>query len=550
MGHLRLLAEASTLLAASLDVSETLREIAHAIVPDFADWCTISLIGEDGVARRVAGVHRDPAKRQLMDEYLAGFEPTAHRNEIMLVALRDGKNLFAAQVTHEHLVATAQDDHHLAIMEGLGCTSSIVVALVARGMTVGAISMNLSDGNREFTEQDYDLARALAGRAALAIDNARRFAAERAARELAERADRAKEEFLAMLGHELRNPLAPIVTAIELMNRAGGPFEWERAVITQQTRHLSRLVDDLLDISRITGGKVELANERLELVDLVVSGIEIAGPLFKQQKHRLHVDVADGLVIDGDRTRLVQVIENLLTNAAKYTGPSGEICITGERDGDDVVLGVRDSGIGISAEMLPHVFELFVQGPQAIDRAQGGLGIGLSIAKSLVEAHGGTITAASDGQGKGSQLTVRLAAARGDPPVRTLRPTVRAHGVTARVLVVDDSRDTAQSIARALQREGCTVQLAYDGEQAIAACRAFRPTVVVLDIGLPVLDGYEVARRLRAAPELAPLTLIAVTGYGQASDKERALEAGFDHHFAKPVSIDALLSIVGAARKK
>jgi len=548
MEHLRLLAEASTLLAATLDVSETLREIARAIVPDFADWCTITLVGEDGVARRVAGVHRDPAKAPLMDDYLAGFSPTAHRSNVMIDALRDGKNLFAARVRREDLLATAQDADHLRIMDGLGCTSSIVVALVARGTTVGAISMNNGDGGREFTEQDYDLARELAGRAALAIDNARRFAAERAARERAERADRAKEEFLAMLGHELRNPLAPIVTAIELMNRAGGPFEWERAVITHQTRHLSRLVDDLLDISRITGGKVDLAHERLELVDLVISGIEIAGPLLKQQGHRLHVDVADGLVIEGDRTRLVQVIGNLLTNAAKYTRASGEICVTGVRDRDEVVLAVRDSGIGIPPEMLPHVFELFVQGPQAIDRAMGGLGIGLSIAKSLVEAHGGTITATSDGLGKGSELTVRLAAARGEPPAKPRATPLKAHGGAARVLVVDDSRDTAQSIARALQREGCTVQLAYDGEQAIAACRAFRPTAVVLDIGLPILDGYEVARRLRAAPDLAPLTLIAVTGYGQAADKERALEAGFDHHFAKPVSIEALLSIVGAAR--
>jgi signal transduction histidine kinase/CheY-like chemotaxis protein len=544
MEHLRLLAEASTLLAATLDVKQTLREVARAIVPAFADWCTITVIDEDGVARRVAGIHRDPEKASFMDEYLAGFEPAAHKTDVMISAFRDGRNLFLARVTQDMLVATAQDADHLRIMEGLGCTSSIVVALVARGAPIGAITMQISDGRREFTEHDYELARELAGRAALAIDNARRFAAERAARERAERADRAKEEFLAMLGHELRNPLAPIVTAIELMNRAGGAFEWERAVITRQTRHLRKLVDDLLDVSRIRGGKLELDPERLELVDLVVSGIEIAGPLFQQHGQRLHVDVADGLVVDGDRTRLVQVVGNLLTNAAKYTGPGGEICVTGERDKNDVVLHVRDSGIGIAPEMLPHVFEMFVQEPQALDRAQGGLGIGLSIAKSLVDAHGGTITATSEGLGKGSELTVRLSAANGEQPHRATVPAAAAATSAARVLVVDDSRDTAATIAAALERSGYVVHVEHDGEHAIAACREFRPLAVILDIGLPLVDGYEVARRLRATPELAPLCLIAMTGYGQGVDRERALAAGFDRHLVKPVSIDALLAIV------
>ena len=564
--RLRFLADASALLAASLDINDTLRMLAHAIVPTFADWCTINVIDEAGVPHRVAGIHADPAKRELMDRYLHAYEPSAHRSDEMIRAVRDGNSYFYPTVDPAQLVESAQDADHLRIMVGLGCTSSIVVPLVARSVVIGAMSMQMSTTERAFVESDYQLARDVAGRAGLAIDNARRFAAERAARERAERAEteyralyaerqqllreaeaanRAKDAFLAMLGHELRNPLAPIVTAIELMDRAGGPFVWERQVIARQTRHLARLVDDLLDVSRITGGKVPLAMERVEIGDVVFASIEMAEQLFDRGGQRLFVEVGDRLVVVGDRTRLVQVVANLLMNAAKFTGAGAEIRLSAERDGEHVVVRVRDTGVGIAPEALPHVFDMFVQGPQSIDRSHGGLGLGLTIARSLVEAHDGTITAASDGLGRGAEMSIRLPLADDRSPVEVdAIPELAPSTAGMRVVVVDDNEDSALLVARSLERHGFAVRVAHDGAVAIDVCRDHRPAAAILDIGLPVIDGYELARRLRAVPELAEICLIAMTGYGQATDRERAMEAGFDHHLVKPVTIAALRAIL------
>jgi signal transduction histidine kinase/CheY-like chemotaxis protein len=365
---------------------------------------------------------------------------------------------------------------------------------------------------------------------------------------------RAKDEFLAMLGHELRNPLAPILTALDLMAmRDPSASRREREVIGRQMNHLVHLVDDLLDVSRITSGKVELRREPIELADVVTRAVETASPLFERKSHELIVNVAShGLAVDGDATRLTQVVANLLTNAAKYTPARGTIAVTGERRGSSVVLGVRDSGIGISEDMLPRVFDLFVQERQAIDRAPGGLGLGLAIVKSLVAMHGGTSTARSEGVGRGSEFEIELPAstthaqARGDEVRRSepgpgdLIPRVARAAALRKILVVDDNRDAAGLMAELLTVRGYEVRVAFDGPSAVAIVEDFIPDVALLDIGLPVMDGYELATQLRTLLVPYEIRFIAITGYGQAVDRSRSRDAGFVAHLIKPVDIEVL----------
>ena len=366
-------------------------------------------------------------------------------------------------------------------------------------------------------------------------------------REAAENANRAKDEFLAMLGHELRNPLSPIVTALQLM-KLQGPEGSERAreVIERQVTHLTRLVDDLLDVSRIARGKVELKAEVVEMSEIVAKAIEMSSPLLEQRNHTLAVQVPRrGLPVDADITRLSQVVSNLLTNAAKYTPVGGHITIRGEAIEDEVLLHVRDTGIGITPDVLPHIFDLFVQERQAIDRAQGGLGIGLTIVRNLVERHGGSVQAKSDGQGRGSEFTIRLPKATWAEQsdniphglgIEQLGPKVGA----PRVLIVDDNEDGAEMLAIILSQKGYDTRVAHDAPRALEIAEAFRPGTAFIDIGLPVMDGYELAQRLRAMPALGEIRLIALTGYGQEGDRRRAREAGFDQHLVKPVDIGAV----------
>ena len=370
------------------------------------------------------------------------------------------------------------------------------------------------------------------------------------ARRASEIANRAKDEFLAMLGHELRNPLAPILTALQLMRlRGANNVEREREVIDRQVRHMVGLVDDLLDVSRITQGKVQLKKEPVEMSDLVASAIEMASPLLEAQRHELKVDVANrGLMVDGDAARLAQVISNLLTNAAKYTQPGGQIIVAGRVEGDDVVLVVRDNGIGIDREMLPHIFEPFTQEKQALDRAHGGLGLGLAIVRSLVSLHGGSVAARSDGRGRGSEFEIsipRLVRSGhrevGDES-NAPAPAVRADA--HRVLVVDDNEDAAAMVAEMLNIYGYEPRTAHDGPSALTSALDFRPQVAILDIGLPVMDGFELARRFGEHAELRETRLVALTGYGHDSARARAASGAFRAHLVKPVDPDRLRSVL------
>jgi CheY-like chemotaxis protein len=378
-------------------------------------------------------------------------------------------------------------------------------------------------------------------------------------REAAEAANRAKDEFLAMLGHELRNPLSPIQTALQLMRLRGSDgSERERTVIERQVAHLTRLVDDLLDVSRIARGKVELKEEVVELAEVVAQAIEMASPLLEQRAHTLDVEVPKrGLALRGDATRLSQVVSNLLTNAAKYTPPGGRVTVRGRSEGGEVVLRVADNGIGISPQVLPRVFDLFVQEGQSSDRAQGGLGLGLTIVRNLVERHGGRVSAHSAGPGSGSEFVIRLPLViapahgpQGGPGVSMGRDTVAPAEGSLRVLVVDDNVDGADMLAALLTGKGHEARIAHDGPSALKLADTFRPDVALLDIGLPVMDGYELAGQLRRKPGLQNTCFIAVTGYGQEADRQKSRAAGFRHHLVKPVNPEALDAVLGAEKAR
>ena len=370
------------------------------------------------------------------------------------------------------------------------------------------------------------------------------------AEEALKEADRRKDEFLAMLAHELRNPLSAIHNAAQLARRPDLPADklgWTQDVIANQVRHLAHLVDDLLDVSRITRGKIRLRMEPLDLSTLLERAVETARPSIEARRHHLSLSIEPGpLRVDGDPIRLEQVFINLLANAAKYTEPGGRISLAAGRDGaNGLVVRVLDSGIGIDPEMLPRVFDLFAQVDHSLDRSQGGLGIGLTIAQRLVQYHGGTIEADSAGPGLGSEFTVRLPASDSPVEVGPVRqPPTRVVPPGSRVLVVDDNHDTAGALTGLLEMSGFDVRSVYDGREAISAARLHRPEAILLDIGLPGMDGYEVAEQLRGEECLQGTTIIAITGYGEEQAFRRSREAGFDHHLVKPVSYEALLGLL------
>jgi two-component system, sensor histidine kinase len=360
------------------------------------------------------------------------------------------------------------------------------------------------------------------------------------------RADRRKDEFLATLAHELRNPLAPIRTGMDLLVRRRDHESAERTlgVMQRQVTHMVRLIDDLLDVSRITRGKLELKRERVSVTAVVAAAIEASRPLIEKNQHTLRVDVKDAsLHFEADVTRIAQVISNLLNNSSNYTASGGLIELTVERVGEDALIQVRDNGTGIPREHLENIFEMFSQVNRTLDRSHGGLGIGLALVRSLVEMHGGSVEADSPGRGQGSTFSVRLPIVA-DCPTHEARQaeasTAPALDVKARILVVDDNEDAAELLSVMLETAGYVTSAVHDGAAALAAVEAWRPHVIVLDIGLPGMSGYDVARQLRRQPRLAPLALIALTGWGSHGDKQLAMEAGFDVHLTKPVEARAL----------
>jgi signal transduction histidine kinase/DNA-binding response OmpR family regulator len=538
--RLAFLARAGAVLGQSLDYDRTAADTARLPVPDLADLAAVVLA--------------DPA----------------HQETRAVVARRSDSGTVidpAAELSPElaAVVGRAFADGTLASVPEPGdgsdhSPSVVAIPLCASGRTFAVLALLRTDLARPFSLADLAAADALAWRAASALENARLY------REI-QHADRQKNEFLSMLAHELRNPLAPIRNAVTILRAAGtdpDALGWAGGVIDRQVRHLVRLVDDLLDISRITRGKIRLRREPVEVSAVVTQAVEASRPEIEARNHRLDVTVPDEPVwINGDPARLAQVLTNLLNNAAKYTEPGGRVSVVVEsasprRRGNELVdtcetvIRIRDTGIGIPGDMLACVFDLFTQVDHSLDRSEGGLGIGLTLVRRLVELHGGTVSAASEGPGRGSEFTVRLPmadrAARAGGTAAPLDPTSAVPTSQAlRVLVVDDNVDGADSLARLLKLGGHDVRMAHDGPGALAAADTFRPDAVVLDIGLPGMDGYEVARRLRAQTDIGAALLVAVTGYGRDEDRRRSLDAGFDHHLVKPVDVEALRELFAAA---
>ncbi len=375
--------------------------------------------------------------------------------------------------------------------------------------------------------------------------------AKQALMEQLREADRRRDEFLALLAHELRNPLAPVMNAVNIMRtkETGDPdLVWCREVIERQAKQLTRLVDDLLDVSRITLGKIKLRPERVEVATVIAGAVEISRPLIEWHRHEFTVSMPeDPIAINGDAARLTQVVANLLNNAARYQNSGGRIELLVEQAGPEAVITVRDCGIGIPPHMLSEVFELFSQGERGLDRSQGGLGIGLSLVKTVVEMHGGSVRAGSEGVDRGSEFVIRIPCL-GPEESNGRQVALRGAGRAIpprRILVVDDNKDAAESLAMLLSLSGHQVMVAHDGALALGIAAAERPEVILLDIGLPGMDGYEVCRRAREEG-LTDTLIIAMTGYGQDRDRQRSKEAGFDTHTVKPVELDHLMELLAS----
>jgi signal transduction histidine kinase/ActR/RegA family two-component response regulator len=466
-----------------------------------------------------------------------------------------------------------KNDPHFGMPKGhLPVRSYLAVPVISRsGEVLGALFFG-HPAVGVFTERAERLVAGIASQAAIAIDNARLYDA--AQKEIAERkraeaklresedalreADRRKDEFLATLAHELRNPLAPIRNAVEIMRLAqNDPIATAsaRSLVERQLKQLVRLIDDLLDVSRITQGRLELRREKVDLATALRTALETSRPLIQAKSHSVHVAwPGTPLFVDVDATRIAQVFANLLNNSAKYSAPGSAIAVELFAEKDAVVVTVTDNGVGIPPAMLGRVFEMFERVPRTSDGVQEGLGIGLTLARRLVELHGGSVTAHSAGLNQGSTFTVRLPAWQ--PLMSAASLATRASGLVTRapeaarrrILVADDNRDAATSLAMLLEMEGHDVRRAYDGIEALQIADEFRPDVAVLDLGMPRLDGYGAARELRGREWAKDMLLLALTGWGQQGDKRLALEAGFDRHLTKPIDPDTLRALVAGAR--
>lgn len=536
----KFLADAGSLLAALDEPESTLQEMATLAVPMFADWCVVRMVEPDDTLRVVAIRHIDEAKAELAATI---YERYPQRSTLKFGAshiAQTGSAELVSELTPALLRATAHDDEHYALLEQLAIISYMGVPLRVRGRVVGVIVFGMAESRRRFDGADLAVAEEIARRASLALENAQLYAEVRLA-------DRRKDEFLAMLAHELRNPLAPICSALDVLKLPGveaASVDEAHQLIDRQVRHLVRLVDDLLDLSRIMQGKIELRMERVDLVETVRRALETASPVVQAGEHELEIALPDeSIFVDADPVRLVQILSNLINNAAKYTERGGKISVRCELDGRLGVVRVRDTGIGIAGHMLAPIFEPFFQADDAIRRAQGGMGMGLSLARRLAERHGGSIRAMSSGIGKGSEFIVRLPAIVVGSTASEVQPASRVAEKEPialgrrRMLVVDDNPDVAQSLAMLLRLTGQDVRVANDGPTAIELARSETPEVVFLDLGMPDMDGFAVARAFRADPGLRGCTLIALTGWGQDEDRRRTHEAGFDHHLVKPASV-------------
>jgi signal transduction histidine kinase/CheY-like chemotaxis protein len=564
---LRLLADAGESLTASLDYPTTLTTTARLAVPALADACLVDLIAEDGGLCCASAAHADPLLENKLRLAAQCLAPAAGGPGGVAAAVRSGETLTYPRLSDALLKDVVPEEPRRQALRALGVRSLLIVPLRAHGQTIGALTLVSTRRGLRYRRADQLTAGELARRAALAIENARLYREardmEEALRRRAEQltlADRNKDEFLAVVAHELRGPLAALRNALEVVRHHGPgapPAEAPQGIMTRQVETLARLVDDLLDVAGIAQGKIALRRQSIDLTGPLQSALDTARPLLDGRRHTLTVTLPrDGLRVEGDPLRLVQVFANLLTNAAKYTEPGGHVwlsaavedCADGLRQ---AVVSVRDSGVGMAPDFLAHAFDLFAQGPEALGRSQGGLGIGLALVRRLVEMHGGAVEAHSDGPGRGSEFVVRLPLAQ--EPGANVTPTADPQCAipvpqSRRVLVVDDNKDAAETLALLLRLRGHDVIVAADGPAALALAVDYLPDVVLLDLGLPGMGGHEVGRRLRRQPGLDKARVVALTGSGSEEDRGLSFQAGFDAHVVKPVDpadLDRLLSGAG-----
>jgi CheY-like chemotaxis protein len=547
-GRFRFLVDLSDLLDQSLDLHARVQALVRFVVPQLGDFAALVLLNERGRVVRTemaylqpqSGLHSVSAER-LMDTRFAHAVQQALTGKAEISEEPGG--------ARSCLSVKPLDERGADVLElGFPLLSLAGFPLRARGRTQGVLLLALREGRR-FDSTAWSFANAAATRAAVMIDNALLYD------KICE-ADARKNEFLAMLAHELRNPMAPIRNAVAILRAPdlnSSQRGWGLDVIERQVHQLVRLVDDLLDVSRITSGKIQLKLQPVRIAEVVAAAVETSRPLIESLRHELRLEISvEPLVVSGDFARLTQVFANLLNNAAKYTEPGGRIVLTLARSADEAVVRVTDTGIGIRPESLASIFELFAQADRTLDRAQGGLGVGLTLVQRLVELHGGSVLATSAGAGQGAEFTVSLPlrATIQDPQAE---PGARAHDTAAvgcRILVVDDNVDSAQTLATLLRMEGHQTEVAYDGPSALAQVQKMDPDVIFLDIGLPGMSGFQVARELRARPQPRGVALIAVTGYGQPADRQHALDAGFDHHLVKPVDLNVVRELLERLRRE
>jgi PAS domain S-box-containing protein len=533
---LRLIAEASAMLASSLDYETTLRNVAQLAVPRLADWCVVHIASEDGKIQQLAAAHRDASKlemlRELNKRYPSGLE-TAHGYRRVV---QTGQPELIPEIVDSLLAEVSHDEEHLRLLRGLGLKSTLCVPLTARGRTLGAITFATAESGRIYNSSDLALAEDLAHRAANAVDSARLY-------QEAQAANRTKDEFLAVLSHELRTPLTPIIGWVHMI-RAGmlRAEELERglAVVEKNSQALTRLINDLLDMSAIMSGKMRIEKLPVPLDGAIKEAVETVRPLAELRDIKLeaHFYEDQTVIVHGDRTRLVQTFWNILANAIKFSDDHQRVRLTCEASEREARVIIEDEGLGITPEFMPQIFERFRQADSSKTRIHGGLGIGLALVKSFVEAHGGSVTAESKGLGSGSRFVVRLP--RLVPPVETKTSDAKAtEAQTAlngkRVLVVEDATDTLEMLHKALKARGYHVTKCESGAEALSAAQSSTFDIIISDLGMPEMDGYELIRRLRALAHLSDVPAIALSGYATKRDIEQALDAGFDAHIAKPV---------------
>jgi len=527
--RLRLLSGAAGLLLHATDPDTMLRSLFTKIGPHLGlDTYLNYMVDETGDALQLAscvGIPDETARAISRLEFGQGIAGTVAQHRQPIVA------------TYIH----QSDDPKAQWVKAFGIRAYACNPLQMNSHLLGTLSF-ASRSRDQFDADELNFLRTICHYVAVAYERLRLVGQLR-------EADRRKDEFLATLAHELRNPLAPIRNGLKVMRMVGDDrdaVEQARTMMDRQLTQLVRLVDDLMDVSRITRGKVELRKEQVQLAGVVNSAVETSRPMIEQMGHELTVTLPKlPVYLDADLTRLAQVFLNLLTNAAKYTERGGQIWLTAERVGSDVVVSVKDTGTGIAADQLPRIFEMFSQLDRSLEKAQGGLGIGLTLVKRLVEMHGGRIEASSEGPGKGSEFVVRLPVIVEVSKPQTGEAMKEGDVKTSlRILIVDDNRDGADSLSMMLKMMGNDTRTAYDGEEAVAAAVEFRPDVILLDIGLPKLTGHEACRRIREESGGTGIIIIAQTGWGQEEDRQRTHKAGFDHHLVKPVDPQALMKLL------